>query len=95
MWPGSSSAARSSSIGSIFCFSRVIMYVGFVIYMRMGIKICDLYTFIKPSHSRVFKLANVRIDGYFHRSVYDLLNYFFKISFSYEPSFSEGQAFAC
>ena len=55
MWPSSSSAVRSSSIGSQFLLPCVIMYVGFVIYMLMGIKICDLYTSIKPSHSRVFK----------------------------------------
>ena len=47
------------------------MYVGFVVYMLMDIKICDLYTFTKPSHSRVFKLANVRNDGNCHRPVYD------------------------
>ena len=41
----------------------LIMYVGFVIYMLMGIKIFDLYASIKSSHSRVFKLANVRNDG--------------------------------
>ena len=70
MWPGNSSAARSSSIGPRF-FPCVIMYVGFMVYMLMDIKICDLYTFTKPSHSRVFKLANVRNDRNCHRPVYD------------------------
>ena len=70
------------------------MYVGFVIYMLTGIKICDLYTSVKPSHSRVFKLANVRNDGYCQRSVYDLLNFVFKILFSYELQLLRGSS-AC
>ena len=67
--------------GHDFFLPCVIMYVGFVIYMLMGIKICDLYTSIKPSLLCVFKLANVRNDGYCQRSVYDLLNIFFDIIF--------------
>ena len=34
--------ARSSSIGSRFFPPCVIMYAGFVIYMLMGFKTCDL-----------------------------------------------------
>ena len=81
MWPGSSSATRSSSIRSRFFSPLCHSVYGFVIYMLMGTKIFDLYTFIKPSYSRVFKLANVCNDGFCHCSVYDLLNYIFKISF--------------
>ena len=62
----------------------------FVIYMLMSIQICYFYTFIKPSYSRVFKLANVCNDGYSHCSVYDL----FKISFSYELQLLRGSS-AC
>ena len=54
------------------------MYAGFVVYMLLGIKIWDLYTFIKPSYSHVFKLAIVCNDGFCHCSVYDLLNCFFQ-----------------
>ena len=69
------------------------MYAYFAIYMLMGIKICDLYTFIKPSYSRVSKLTNVCNDGYCHCSVYDSLNYFFfKISFSYELQLLRGSS---
>ena len=71
MWPGSSSATRSSSIGSRFFSPCVIMYAGFEIYMLMGIEIYDLlYIFIKPSYSRVSRLANVCNDGYCHISLY-------------------------
>ena len=73
--------------GHDFFLPSVIMYAGFVIYMLMGIKICDLYTFIKSSYSRVFKLANVC-------NIYDLYNCFFflqdLIFFS-----AEGQALTC
>ena len=96
MWPGSSSVMRSSSIGSRFflpCFITC-MYVGFAIYMLVGIKIYDLYTSIKPSHLRVFNLANVRNDGYCQRSAYDLLNYFLgaAILFSYELQLLRGSS---
>ena len=73
--------------GHDFFLPCVIMYVGFVIYMLMGIKIFDLYTSIKPSHSRVFMLANVRNDGQYQRSVYDLLNYFSIYYFLMSSSF--------
>ena len=60
VWTGSSSAALSSLIGSRFFSPLCHMYVGFVMYMLIGIKICDLYTFIRPSHSRVFKLHCIK-----------------------------------
>ena len=73
---------RVQRSGHDFFLPCVIMYAGFIIYMLMGIKICDLYTFIKPSYLRVFKLANVCDDGYDHFSKYDLFNFYFNISFS-------------
>ena len=71
MWPGSSSATRRVRSGHDFFLPCVIIYAGFEIYMLMGIEICDLlYTVIKPSYSRVFKLANVCNDGNCHISLY-------------------------
>ena len=73
------------------------MYAGFEIYMLMGIEICDLlYTVIKPSYSRVFKLANVCNDGYCHISLYMIYKTIFsRTHFLMSSSFSEGQALPC
>ena len=71
-----------------FCSPASLCTQIFVIYMLMSIKICYFNTFIKPSDSRVFKLANVCNDGYCHCSIYDL----FKISFSYELQLLRGSS---